>query len=96
MRIREVAPLTLTIDLDPTDCIALADACRQVASRDLGCDRTLLAALGAALLAGGFGAYALAEPDPPLTLPRMWRMWAPRNLDLVDPARLPQPESLIE
>jgi len=83
----------LTVRLDITDSIALAHAAHSVAARDIGGDYPLLDALASALLGGAFGAFLLAECDPPQTLRHMWEMWAPYDTSLFAPARLPFPES---
>ncbi len=49
MQIRAFAPLTATRDLDPTDCLVLADALACARYHDQAPDRNLTAALRAAL-----------------------------------------------
>ncbi len=92
MKIIAIAPLTLTVELDPTDCLALADAAAQVARRnETGADGGLNNALAAALINGAFGAFLLAGPDKPHTLRHMWAMWAPLNGENVAHERIPIP-----
>lgn len=53
MKIVKAEPLTLTVELDPTDCIALIDACYARADDwDCGNASALLGALASALLLG--------------------------------------------
>jgi len=76
--IKNIAPLTLTVELDPTDCIALFDACMNRFDENRNpSDGALLQALGTALLGGAFAGYALADPDAPHTIRHMWEVWAP-------------------
>ena len=49
MKIRAFAPLTATLDLDPTDLLILADACACALHHDQAPDRNLTEALRAAL-----------------------------------------------
>lgn len=49
MKIRAFGPLTATLDLDPTDCLLLADALASALYRDEMPDRNYTAALRAAL-----------------------------------------------
>ncbi len=49
MKIRAFAPLTATLDLDPTDCLVLADALACALYHDQAPDRNLTAALSATL-----------------------------------------------
>ncbi len=49
MKIRTFAPLTATLDLDPTDCLILADALALTLYHDQAPDRNLTEALRAAL-----------------------------------------------
>jgi hypothetical protein len=49
MKIVGFDALTATLDLDPTDCLALADACAAALFHDAVADRNLVAALRAAL-----------------------------------------------
>jgi len=92
VKIVNVEAHSLTVELDITDSIALAHAARAVAARDLGGDYPLLDALAGALVGGAFGAFLLAECDPPQTLRHMWEMWAPYDTSLSTPRRLPLPE----
>ncbi len=49
MQIRACAPLTATLDRDPTDCLLLADALALTLYHDQASDRNLTAALRSAL-----------------------------------------------
>lgn len=78
MKIVNVAPLTLTVELDPTDCIALADACYARADDwDSGNASALLGALGSALLLGIAAIADQGMDDDPPTIAKVWRVWAP-------------------
>jgi hypothetical protein len=48
-----------TFELDPRDCLALADACGYAINRNIPGDHYLLAALRAALTAGAMAGFAL-------------------------------------
>ncbi len=68
MKIIDIAPLTVTVALDLTDCIALYDACAARADFESGTPTALLQALAA------------ADPhmdETPPTLAKVWRVWAP-------------------
>lgn len=78
MKIVNVEPLALTVELSITDCIALCDACMARSDAfESGGDPTLLAALGMGLLGSAFGAFLLSSHDAPHTIRHMWEMWAP-------------------
>lgn len=68
MKIVKVAPLTVTISLELTECIALYDACEE---RPDPLD--LQRALGPALLAAAFAAYSPDTDQEPATLAALWR-----------------------
>jgi len=75
MKIVAIAPLAVTVELNPTDCIALAVACARVSDQD-GCACETLETTGAALLAAALAAFA-PDTDQERTLAHLWRMWGP-------------------
>jgi len=77
MKIVKVAPLTLTVELDPTDCIALAVACEKATEHyDYAYPVSHIEALGAALLVAALAIFA-PDTDEQRTFTHLWRMWAP-------------------
>jgi len=81
----------LTIEVDTTDCIALACACGHALSADSPIDYNYLCALATTFLSAGYAAYAASADDAPRTPVRMWEWWAPIATDSVPPARIPVP-----
>ncbi len=78
MKIVQVAPLTLTVELDPTDCIALYVACaRLTAYGDAADPGPHLDAIGSALLLALLAIGDRGMDDGELTIAQMWRVWAP-------------------
>lgn len=77
MKIVNVAPLTLTVELDPTDCIALAVAC-QKASEHYNYEYPVaqIEATGAAFLVAALAIFA-PDTHEERTFPHLWRVWAP-------------------
>jgi len=75
MKIVTIAPLTVIVELNPTDCIALAVACEQVSALDRGGLDTL-DTTGAAFLAAALAAFA-PDTHQERTIAHLWRMWAP-------------------
>ncbi len=78
MKIVKAAPLTLTVELDPSDCIALYVACARVTAHGDAADPgPQLDAIGCTLL---LALLAIGDPDMdegPLTIAKVWRVWAP-------------------
>jgi len=95
MKIVKIAPLTLTVELDPTDCIALYVACIGVTSH--GDREPHLNAIAAALL---LALLAIADPnmdETPPTIAKVWRVWAPLvSLHYPHYGRLPVPEEYAD
>lgn len=95
MKIVKVAPLTLTVELDPTDCIALYVACTRPAAH--GDPGPQLDAIAAALL---LALLAIADPnmdETPPTIAKVWRVWAPLvSLHYPHYGRLPVPEEYAD
>jgi hypothetical protein len=59
MKLINIEESALTVELDPTDCQALADACAWRMNHDIAGDCNLLAAPQAALTSGAMAAFAL-------------------------------------
>ncbi len=77
VKIVNVAPLTLTVELDPTDCIALAVACQKATAHyDYEYPVPHIEALGAAFLVAALATFA-PDTDEERTFPHLWRVWAP-------------------
>ncbi len=77
MKIVKVAPLTLTVELDPTDCIALAVACKKVTEHyDHEYPVSQIEALGAVFLVAALAIFA-PDTDQERTFAHLWRVWAP-------------------
>ncbi len=77
MKIVKIAPLTLTVELDPTDCIALYVACTRPAIH--GEPEPQLDATAAALL---LALLAIADPhmdETPPTIAKVWRLPVPQE-----------------
>jgi len=94
VKIVKVAPLTLTVELDPTDCIALYVACARVTAHGDAADPgPHLDAIGAALLLALLAIGDRDMDEGPLTLAQMWRVWAPLvSLHYPHYGRLPVPQ----
>jgi len=91
VKIIGIASNHLTVELDTTDCIALACACGHALSADSPIDYSYLCALATTFLSAGYAAYASSNDDAPRTPARMWAWWAPLDTDSVPPARIPVP-----
>jgi len=78
VKIVKVAPLTLTVELDPTDCIALYVACARVTAHGDAADPgPHLDAIGALLLLALLAIGDRDMDEGPLTTAKVWRVWAP-------------------
>jgi hypothetical protein len=92
MKIREFSALTATLDLDPTDCITLADACAVSLKHDEALDRNLVGALRAALEACAVIAATDTLRDNKVQEAGMLddtrRVWAPRDASIGGQPRL--------
>ena len=90
MKLIDIAPIALTVELDPTDCLALADAIGWSVCHDIKGDHSHLTALRAALTAGAFAAF-LAEDGMERrqrTLAGLREVWAPHDEHTDPPARV--------
>jgi hypothetical protein len=78
VRIVTIAPIVVTVELSPTDCIALAEACMyRIAGWDDGHASALLETTAAALLAAMLAAADPGMDETPTTIAKVWRVWAP-------------------
>ena len=78
MKIIKTETLALTVELDPTDCIALALACEH--TQQLGIERAPVQHIQALGCAFTLALAAISDPhmdDEPLTIAKVWRAWAP-------------------
>ena len=91
MKIVQLAPLMVTVALDPEDCCAIAAA---LADQDEDCCLPLNRALASGLLAGAYTAFLLGDEDPPRTLASFWARWAPEDTSADPPRRIPMPGGL--
>jgi len=84
MKIRAFAPLTATLDLDPTDCLVLADALACALYHDQAPDRNLTAARRATLEACAVIAATDTLRDGDIPEGRMLedtrRVWGPFDI----------------
>jgi hypothetical protein len=89
MKIVQLAPLTVIVSLEMTECIALYRACENQPD-----PHDLHRALGPAFLAAAFAAYSPDTDQDPATIADMWRMWAPVVFLGGDPkyGRMPVPQ----
>jgi len=95
MRLVEIAPLTVTLELSIPDCITLFVACAYAAdNNNADVPWSLTEALGAALLGHALAAEFLARNDPPHTLRGMWVRWAPLNEQVAPPRQIGIPPCL--
>ncbi len=95
MKLVNVAPLTVTIELSIPDCLALFAACAYATDNSANdVPWSLTEALGAALLGHALAAEFLAENDPPHTLRGMWARWAPLNEQVAPPRQIGIPSWL--
>ncbi len=64
MRLQSTNKGSILLDLDPTDCLALADCCDHAISGDMSMNYNLIAAFSAALKLGAVAcaAYGVASP----------------------------------
>ncbi len=92
MKIRAFAPLTATLDLDPTDCLVLADALACALYHDQAPDRNLTAALRATLEACAVIAATDTLRDGEIPEGRMLedtrRVWGPFDHAIAGPSRM--------
>ncbi len=78
MKIVKTEPLTLTVELDPTDYIALYVACQKATAHyDQEYPVPQLDAIGALLLLALLAIGDREMDEGPLTIAKVWRVWAP-------------------
>jgi len=86
MKLIALSPLTVTVELDLRDGIAVTHALAECSAE--GCDMNLNQALSAAMLSACYAAWLLATEDPPHTPATMWQRWAPLQTDRREPEPL--------
>jgi hypothetical protein len=67
----------VTVELDPGDCLALAQACRAQMRNDATPDFQLAATLAVALEGLGMAAFALEDPQDRMGRALLWSVWGP-------------------
>ena len=94
MKLLTIAPIAVTVELDATDCLALADALATALYYDQTPDRNLIQALRAAL--EGFAVLAATDtlrdnqtPEAGM-LADTRRVWGPINTRFADKSRMTQ------
>ena len=90
MKLIDIRSSALTIELDPTDCLALADAIGWSIRHDIKGDFNHLEALRAALTAGAFAAFLVEDgaSAEQRTLAGPRAVWAPLDAHANPPARV--------
>jgi hypothetical protein len=95
VKVINIAATAATFELDPRDCLALADACGHAMKYDIAGDWHLLEALRAALTAGAMAAFALerdAVEENEYTLAGLREVWAPEDGHYTDRRKAPAPQ----
>ena len=94
MKLIAIKPGATTVELDPTDQLALADACRYAMHHNMPGDYSLMAAAATALESAALAAFAL-EPgmveDGNYSLTTLREVWAPHDSAAVDGRRVVTP-----
>ena len=94
MKIVGFDALSAILDLDPTDCLTLADACAFAAANDAAADRSHVTALRAALEACAVIAATDTLRDAKIPEEEMLadtrRVWGPKNMALRGTPRVEQ------
>jgi hypothetical protein len=89
MKIIEFGNQSVTVELDPTDCFVLAQACEASVAYDQARNLTLAATLAAAFTAAGMAAAAdfhlTKEELPHYTLAAVRKNWLPHDDRHEDP-----------
>jgi hypothetical protein len=93
MKIIEFGQQTVTVELDPADCLALADAIGWSIHHDIKGDWNLLEALRAALTAGALAAFVIegGADKRQLNLAGLREVWAPLDGHALPLARVVEP-----
>ena len=80
MELTDIRRGRVTLQLDPGDCLALAQACHAAISNDATPNYEHTTALRVALEALGLAAFALEDPQPGMGRALLWATWGPREL----------------
>ena len=80
MELTDIRRGRVTLQLDPGDCLALAQACHAAISNDATPNFEHTTALRVALEALGLAAFALEDPQPGMGRALLWATWGPREL----------------
>ena len=92
MKIADIAEARVTIELDCTDCLALADACAWATCKDLPGDSSLVQALGAMFTAAALAAFAVehgnGDAEGAYTLEELRRLRVPYDSRPIVPSRV--------
>lgn len=94
MKLINLAPAAATLELDPRDCLALADAVGHALAHDVAGDWHLLQALRAALTAAALATFTLdagAVAEHEHTLAALRDVWAPEDGHHTDGRKAPAP-----
>ncbi len=96
MKLQAITTIGIVFELDATDCLSLADACRHAQRYDMPGDRDLLAAHETALRLGAVVAAfdtlrdaAVAEAD---LLADTRKVWGPTDTSVPGRVRAPEPK----
>ncbi len=96
MKLIAIAPIAVTVELDATDCLSLADACHHALRYDMPGDRDLLAAHETALRLGAvvaaFNTLQDAAVPEAAMLADVRRVWGPADTSVPGRARAPEPK----
>jgi len=79
MQLVDIRGALVTVELDPGDCLALAQACRAATRNSATPDYEHTTALCVALEALGMAAYALEDPQDGMGRAQLWATWGPRE-----------------
>ncbi len=75
MELADIRRGRVTVELDPGDCLALAQACRAQLRNDATPDFQLTATLAVALEGLGLAAFALEDPQDCMGRALLWATW---------------------
>ena len=77
MELVDIHRARVTVELDPGDCLALAQACRAQVPNEATPDFQRTATLAVALEALGLAAFALEDPQDRMGRALLWSVWGP-------------------
>jgi len=96
MKLHAITTIGIVLDLDATDCLSLADACRHALRYDMPGDRDLLAAHETALRLGAvvaaFDTLTDGEIPEAAMLADVRRVWGPTDTSVPGRAKAPEPK----